>query len=195
MNYDFSLDRKSTFILGAGSVFLVMLVFVAGFLAGMSWRTEPRTILASQRITAPAATAASPTPAQSAKGTTSGEPPKPPAHALEEPAIQPAPKPAEPEPAPPSAASAALASSRAPEQTGVRLSIQVGSFLEKANAQKLVDQLKHSGYNPQIVLAGIAPRQWNIVRVGPYQDWDEASQIAALLSRDQANPAVIRPIR
>jgi cell division protein FtsN len=77
----------------------------------------------------------------------------------------------------------------------VRLSIQVGSFLQKSNAEKLAGQLKQSGYNPQIVLAGIGSKQWNIVRVGPYQDWEEATQIATLLSRDQATPAVIHPIR
>ena len=80
------------------------------------------------------------------------------------------------------------------EQSGVRLTIQVGSFLEKANAEKLADRLKNSGYTPQISLASIGAQQWSIVRVGPYEDWDEANQIAAQLAREQLQ-AVIRPIR
>jgi cell division protein FtsN len=200
MNYDFSLDRKSTVVLSAGSVLLIVLVFVAGFLAGMSWRTEPRTIIASQRTTVAPASTTSPS-AQSAKAPASGDPPKTgttqAARPAEEPATPPIPKPAEPDPVsvPVAATSAAVASARAPEQSGVRLSIQVGSFLERANAQKLADELTHLGYNPQIVIAGSGPKQWSIVRVGPYLDWDEATHIAALLSRDQTSPAVIRPIR
>ena len=78
---------------------------------------------------------------------------------------------------------------------GVQLAIQVGSFLDKGNAEKLAERLKEEGYAPQIVVGGHAPKQWNIVRVGPYRDWDEASEIAAVLSRDQPSPAVIRPMR
>jgi cell division protein FtsN len=75
------------------------------------------------------------------------------------------------------------------------LAVQVGAFLEKANADKLADRLKEEGYAAQIVLGGHAPKQWNFVRVGPYRDWEEASEIAAVLSRNQATPAVVRPMR
>jgi cell division septation protein DedD len=77
----------------------------------------------------------------------------------------------------------------------VQLAVQVGAFLDKANAEKLVERLKEEGYQPQIVSAGHAPRSWSIVRVGPYHDWDQASEIAAVLTRDQASPAVVRPMR
>jgi cell division protein FtsN len=78
---------------------------------------------------------------------------------------------------------------------GVQLAVQVGAFLDKSNAEKLAERLKEEGYAPQIIVSGHSPRQWNIVRVGPYRDWDEASEIAAVLSRDQSTPAVIRPMR
>lgn len=209
MTYDFSLDRKSTFILGAGSVVLILLIFCSGFLAGMSWRREPQ--MAVVRPNPVTVAAAAPPPAANPNG--SAGPPKGAAAPVNtepvapaSPAVPPEPKPtAEAASAPAAAASTALPAAAAPviakappvapEQSGVRLSIQVGSFLQKSNAEKLADQLKHSGYNPQIVLADIGTKQWNIVRVGPYQDWDEATQIAAQLSRDQAGRAVIRAIR
>jgi cell division protein FtsN len=207
MTYDFSLDRKSTFVLGAGSLVLVLLVFLAGFLAGMSWRREPQ-MAATHRspatvaaallppLAGPKASTAAPNPAAPA----SSDPVSPiPSKQATEPqqqapaVVAPAQAPAPATQAAANLATAALPS--APEQSGVRLAIQVGAFLQKSNAEKLADQLKHSGYNSQIVLAGVGSKQWNIVRVGPYQDWDEATQIAAQLSREQAGPAVIRPIR
>jgi cell division protein FtsN len=204
MTYDFSLDRKSTMVLSAGSVFLVLLVFFAGFLAGMSWRRESSLAV---NLRTPATVAAAPPPKPASPKASTGEPaaavPANPAPVA--PAVPTGATPAAEAPPAASAATQAVAAQAAspaatssvpaPEQNGVRLSVQVGSFLQKSNAEKLADQLKQSGYNPQIVLAGIGSKQWNVVRVGPYQDWDEAASIAAQLSRDQAAPAVIHPIR
>jgi cell division septation protein DedD len=41
----------------------------------------------------------------------------------------------------------------------VQLAVQVGAFLERANADKLVERLKEEGYAPQIVLGGHGPQQ------------------------------------
>jgi len=201
MAYDFSLDRRSSLILAGGSAVLILLVFLAGFLAGMSWQYDDRIAAAHP---APVTVAAASLPVSRKADAEAPKPVAPPAPAAAEP-VSPAvpapaaapPKPAAvaPPPAPAAATTAVAATPAPPASNGVRLSIQVGSFLQKSNAEKLAEQLTHSGYKPQIVLAGIGAQQWNIVRIGPYQDWDEATQIAAQLSRDQAAPAVVRPIR
>ena len=48
MAYDFSLDRKTTITLSASTLLLVVLVFAAGFLAGVNWGSE-RTLIALNR--------------------------------------------------------------------------------------------------------------------------------------------------
>jgi cell division septation protein DedD len=176
VTYDFSLDRKATFAVSAGSILLLILVFVAGILTGLTWRSS---------------STAEPVAAK-----------KPAAPAEKTVAVNAAPPAAvAPTAAPRAAAPAAAAAStpavpaQAPDTSGVQLVVQVGAFLEKENADKLVERLKEEGYSPQVVLAGQAPRQWSFVRVGPYHDWEEASEIAAVLSRDQTAPAVVRPLR
>jgi cell division septation protein DedD len=214
MAYDFSLDRKSVVILSAGSAVILLLVFAGGVMTGITWRAEEDFIAANR--SKPAAPkireAATPVPGRPEKQETAAAAPPP-----EPAASAPAPPPAAtsvtasaapaaaatapPVTAPGAAASAAPAPSASETPvhsatvSGVQLAVQVGAFLDKGNAQKLVDRLKEEGYEPQIILAGHAPRSWNIVRVGPYQDWDQASEIAAVLSRDQPTPAVVRPMR
>jgi cell division protein FtsN len=206
MSYDLSLDRKSTIILGGGSALLVALVFLAGFLAGVTWRRDAEIAAMRHAPATLAVAAAPPSPPPAAKASTALPKSAKPAQAD---SVSAAPTPAVA--AAPAitasklAAEAPIASAvtpanasaipSSPELSGVRLSIQVGSFLQKSNAEKLAGQLKQSGYNPEIVLAGIGDKQWNVVRVGPYLDWDQATQIAALLSRENSAPAVIHPIR
>jgi cell division protein FtsN len=193
MPYDFSLDRKATITLSAGSVLLLLLVFVAGVLTGLTWRSPEQEIIAAQKTAIPVkpvlSVASAPPPPAPAKA------PMPQAAqnvSPSTPAPQEMPSPA---PATPTTPAAAQAPSTAPEIPGVQLAIQVGAFLDKANADKLVERLKEAGYAPQVVLGGHPPRQWNFVRVGPYHDWDEASQIAAVISRNEDTEAVVRPMR
>lgn len=201
MNHDFTLDNRSTVLLVASSVILIVLVFFAGFVTGLDWRPEPQMMAAHPAVVTPAA---APAPASAAASTPAPAPPAAtavaPVAADAKPAEAEAPKaaPAERAAAMPAAslpAAPAPASAAKSVDDGVRLAVQVGAFLEKENAEKLAGQLKQSGYSPQILLSGSGPRKWNIVRVGPYADWDQATQIAALLSRDQSTPAVIRPMR
>jgi cell division protein FtsN len=198
MAYDFSLDRKAAITLSAGSVILLLLFFALGVLTGMNWQSE-RGTMATNRPPAsetkaqgsPSANAATRDPG--ASGGNEPPPTAPPATAA---AAAPPPSPAAPiDSKAPAAAATDDVPPRLATPVGVQLAIQVGSFLEKANAEKLAERLKEEGYAPQIVLGGHAPKQWNIVRVGPYRDWDEASEIAAVLSRDQEAPAVVRPMR
>ncbi len=192
MTYDFSLDRKATVTVSAGSALLLILVFLAGFLTGFTWRLDRDVITAAKP--APVAARNTPVSAMPANAPATRSPAASPtaeATAAAQSIVPPAAQPAAPiaPTAPPASETAAAAPA-----AGVQLAVQVGAFLEKANADKLAERLREEGYAPQIVLGGHA-RQWNFVRVGPYQDWDEASQIAAVLSRDQATQAVVRPMR
>jgi cell division protein FtsN len=197
MPYDFSLDRKATITLSAGSILLLVLVFVAGVLTGLTWRPPEQEIIAAQKAAMPVKPVLS---------TASAPPPPAPAKAPTTQAAQTAPPSTGAPQATPSPAVAGSAAQTAAEATtsqatttadtpGVQLAIQVGAFLDKANADKLVERLKEAGYAPQIVLGGHPPRQWNFVRVGPYHDWGEASQIAAVISRNEDTEAVVRPMR
>jgi cell division septation protein DedD len=215
MSYDFSLDRKASVTLGAGSVLLLILMFVAGVLTGITWRSNTETLALRKpaasdqsRAIAGQGDAGSPAnkgvPPQTAT-MSAGMVPAPAALAAAMPqaaaAITP-PAQATPAAAPPSAADnvSAPANATAPAPVSkaplsVQLAVEVGAFLERANAEKLSERLKEEGYTPQISTGGHALKQWNFVSVGPYHDWDEASQIAAILSRDQGAQAVVRPIR
>jgi len=203
MTYDFSLDRKATVTLGVCSLLLLILVFVAGVLTGATWRSDQELMAAGKpappvdKSTASNQAAAAPLTAKAATA---------PPTTVEAAASAPAPAPAAPPPpaapaapasapSPAAAVPAAAASPQAPDTGGVQLAVQVGAFLDKTNADKLVERLNQEGYNSQIVMGGHAPKQWNFVRVGPYRDWEEASEIAAVLSRDQDTQAVVRPMR
>jgi DedD protein len=204
MAYEFSLDRKATVTLSAGSLVLIILVFVAGILTGVTWQSN-QDLIAFQKLPArvPKASAViqPPAPQQSAPAA----PPSPAATMAATPAPTPTPAAS---PDPPAAEPAATATSAAAPQStqaaasgtvpavpNLQLAVQVGAFLERANAEKLAAELKEEGYSPQIVQNGNASKQWNLVRVGPYQDWDEAAEIASVLSRDLPSPAVVQPMR
>lgn len=196
MTYDFSLDRKSTLTLGVGSMLLLILVFVAGVLTGVTWRADQDLMAAAKPATSVEKVAASnqaavvPQPNKSVPAS-----PATVVTAATAPVSTPAAPAAAPKSATAAAASGAAAAPTAPDAGGVQLAVQVGAFLDKTNADKLVERLNEEGYTSQIVLGGHAPKQWNFVRVGPYHDWEEASEIAAVLSRDQATQAVVRPMR
>lgn len=196
MTYDFSLDRKSTLTLSLGSVLLLILVFVAGVLTGVTWRSD-QDLMAAGKPAAPVDKVAASNQAAAVAQPNMSAPASPATvvTAATAPVSTPVAPAAAPKSATAAAASGAAAAPTAPDAGGVQLAVQVGAFLDKTNADKLVERLNEEGYTSQIVLGGHAPKQWNFVRVGPYHDWEEASEIAAVLSRDQATQAVVRPMR
>ena len=96
------------------------------------------------------------------------------------------------------ASSAGLDANRANEDNGhtsLRLSVQVASFLELVRAQRLAETLKQQGFGPiSIGQSSVDQETWHIVRLGPYQDWDSASQIIAELQRSYDLQPVIREV-
>jgi cell division protein FtsN len=217
MAYEFSLDRKATVTLSASLLVLIILVFVAGILTGVAWQSN-QDLIAFQKLPARApkasavmqppaftqAAAATPSTRAAAVAATPAPAPTPPASPGAMPGTMPSPGPPEPLAAEPAATATSAAAPQSPQMAAsgtvpavpnLQLAVQVGAFLERANADKLAAQLKEAGYSPQIVQDGHAPKQWNFVRVGPYHDWDEAAEIASVLSRDLPSPAVVRPMR
>jgi cell division protein FtsN len=211
MAYEFSLDRKATVTLSASSLVLIILVFVAGILTGVTWQSN-QDLVAFQKLPrrAPKASAVMQPPAFTQEAAATPSTPAAAVAATPAFALTPAASPGAPQPpaAEPAATASSAAASRSPQVApqvaasdtvtvvpDLQLAVQVGAFLERANADKLAAQLKEEGYSPQIVQDGHAPKQWNFVRVGPYHDWDEAAEIASVLSRDLPSPAVVRPMR
>jgi hypothetical protein len=79
--------------------------------------------------------------------------------------------------------------------TSLRLSVQVASFLELARAQHLAETLKQQDFAPiSIAQSNIDQDTWHVVWLGPYQDWDSASQIVAELQRSYNLQPMIRTV-
>jgi type II secretory pathway predicted ATPase ExeA/cell division protein FtsN len=73
-------------------------------------------------------------------------------------------------------------------------SVQIGAFLEEANASKRSAQLKKSGYLPRIVtVAGPAGRIWYTVRIGDYPSLERARQEADRFTASENVPTAVRP--
>lgn len=100
-----------------------------------------------------------------------------------EPAAVPAAKPGEPatEPAEPASAPAAERATPAAPRVEAGYAVQVGSFENKANANRLAGELKRQGFDA-FVAASPAPRRLYRVRVGPVADRPAAERLATRLA-------------
>jgi len=185
-----------------GGLVLVILGFGLGLVVGAA-REEPELVLRhfsgeSKEVPAPAA---SPTPTPPAAASPSGEPARPaappPAHPMSEPAPTPPPSDAGRESArAPSAESVKAAApptppppvSSPPPAPGQRFSVQVGSFAESAEAEKLADHLRRKGMHVFVVPAtGPRDSRWR-VRVGPIESRAEANRVAERLKTSDKLP-------
>lgn len=64
------------------------------------------------------------------------------------------------------------------------LDIQVASFLEKALADKVRQDLQEKGYQARVESATVGDRTWHRVLVGPYREAAEADRVRASISGD-----------
>jgi cell division septation protein DedD len=80
---------------------------------------------------------------------------------------------------------------------GATFAVQVGAFLLEREAQTLIEELSRKGYTPFIVQAwGMRNgkrRLWHTVRIGEYPDRDQARYAAADFTKQEGQPAIIRP--
>jgi cell division protein FtsN len=104
-------------------------------------------------------------------------------------------------PPPASAAAAPSASAAASPVTteatyAIPLAVQVGSFLVKSNAEKLMASLRDLGYNPVMSRSADARgRIWYKVSLGPYRGWNAASTVAMRVSIAENLHPIIGPMR
>jgi DedD protein len=79
------------------------------------------------------------------------------------------------------AAPAPISPSTKPAMAGKAWAVQLGSFASRANADKLVRQLKAQGFSVYVVSGGSGPSMRYRVRIGPMADRGTAAQAVAKL--------------
>lgn len=57
-------------------------------------------------------------------------------------------------------------------------SVQIGAFLKKKNATRLVSKLKQKGYTPSLIVIEAPGKQWNLVHIGSYTEQKSAEAAA-----------------
>jgi len=73
-------------------------------------------------------------------------------------------------------------------------SVQVGAYVEEAEARRLVEELEHKGYTPSVFSGHDAEgRAWHAVRIGAYASQREAGRAADNFTRQERLKAVVRP--
>jgi cell division septation protein DedD len=171
---DFAITKRRLIVLLSCLFFSGLLLYAAGIVTGML--VKPGMVLRSSKVVAPEKSASEQKRADSKANITpdSSVPP-----GTEK------------------ASSAGLNGSQANKDSpaSLRLSVQVASFLELVRAQRLTETLKQQGFGPiSIGQSNVDEETWHVVWLGPYQDWDNASQIVAELQRSYDLQPVIRAI-
>ncbi|MBU3916288.1 SPOR domain-containing protein [bacterium] len=69
--------------------------------------------------------------------------------------------------------------------------IQVGSFIDRSNAEKLLKYLTNKGYSSKIAVTKSKEKQWNIVRIGPFSTKSTAVMTANKISKVEKLDAII----
>lgn len=69
--------------------------------------------------------------------------------------------------------------------------VQVGAFLNKNNAEKLIKQLRKKGYQPTLTVNHFSQKQWNIVRIGSFEHKSKALEAAKAFSENQKMESII----
>jgi len=214
MSYDFSLNRKKIVLVSTISVALAFLIFMAGWMAGimanisripsqeigpsgqrdaaiskpaMTPATTPQKFIADNQKTAADQVAQKPDAAASSQEVSEIKAAAPKVRMPIVVKPQPQKMPSVPEKA-------------AEKSVGVltekkAFSVQAGAFLEKENADDMVSDLREKGYQPHIFEALDHKNQKVFtVRIADYEELEDASQAAALFTKKEHIPAVVKDI-
>ncbi len=85
-------------------------------------------------------------------------------------------------------------SAKAPKPLG-SYTVQVGAFLEKTNAEVMLQDLRKKGYTPYIhTIWDDMKRQWHTVRLGNYEDQEAATKSAADFTKKERMPTSVRGV-
>lgn len=214
MSYDFSLNGKKMLLVSTISVILAAMIFMAGWMAGIMAnisRIPSREIRPSGQIDATVSTPAS-SPATTPQKLTEAKQKtetglavqKDEATASSQEAAEvkaAAPKIRMPIVAKPQPQKAQPVATKAIEKTAAKppekkaFSVQAGAFLERKNAEDMVADLKGKGHKPYIFEAFDHKNQKvYTVRIGDYGEFEDASQAAALFTKKENIPAVVKNI-
>ncbi len=199
MHYNFSINSKKLSILAVGAVFLLVLVYAAGWFSGILWSgsvgTSRKTAL---QPSYPAATAMAPKPSLPHNAPAAAPPAKAPASPVPAPAAVASAPPATgsatapaPLPKPPVNPPAAKRKPASPPPIK-KASVQVGAYRMKTNALAMVKKMAKKGYSPYIFQArDISNRLWYTVRIGAFASMTEAKQAAARFKKKEGTDAVV----
>lgn len=202
MNYEFTLDKKAAISLIAGSIVFAILLFAAGWIAGMQWSPNSSTLnaattkreedeLPKEPVLKDEVPATKPAPPKTAV------PPvdqagKPAAAAPQQAALPAKPPAANGEVKIIQETSADQANAESSEPDAV--TVQIGVFLDEQEANRLLKKYEGKGYAPSFFSARDAEaRQWYAVRIGSYSDKQQAANAAANFTRQEKIQAVVRP--
>ena len=220
MNYTFSFDKKTISFLLGGSVFVGVLLFLAGLLVGTSWGTEqpavasaitggqppsaaspaaePAPVPREPVLRAPAAEAEPDASDETAEPETDASPAQQ-AHSVAGREVKGESLRAQPyagemkiiERAQPPAPEA-YESNRANQSS---FSVQVGVFVDEKDANLLVRQLQSKGYTPFVLATNDdEARAWYAVRIGTYTDRTEAERAASNIATQEKIRTFVRPL-
>lgn len=105
------------------------------------------------------------------------------------PAAEPAAKPAPaPKPAP---VAPATAKPKPAPALAVGYVVQLGAFSDTDNAKRLEARLREHGYSPTLDSVKVDGKRATRVRVGPYRNKDEASNVQARIQKEIGNKGVV----
>jgi tetratricopeptide (TPR) repeat protein len=73
--------------------------------------------------------------------------------------------------------------------------LQVGAFIDKENAQNLVDTLKEKGYEARILeLSNSKGKPWCLIRIGSFKTRSQADSYRDKIQNDLGSEIIIRPL-
>jgi len=214
MKYHFSLDGKALAVVAAGLCVAGTLVFASGFLTGVGLRLPdlpPAQFMVKMPAAPPAApklkplaapaTAAAATPAPAAApASTTATAPAATATAAAAPALAANGTAANGTTAngtantAPDACGAAAAPTPTATLANPEFAIQLGAFLDAANASRLATALKGRGCTATVYqITDEQNRTWTVVRIGQFSSLQDAVRAASNFKRAQGMLALVRP--
>ena len=74
---------------------------------------------------------------------------------------------------------------------GKRLTIQIASYKDSGDADKMITRLKEKGYSAYKASADVGGKAWHRIRIGYFKDKTEAEPIQQRLKKDNFSPILI----
>ena len=93
-------------------------------------------------------------------------------------------------------AASATAEPSADSSYAIPLAVKVCSFTGKTSAEAMIASLASKGYRASLGhSSGAGGRTWYVVKLGPYKEWNTASDVAARVAIAENVRPVIGPVK